>query len=81
MQFKDNSLKFPVEKLLSAKFKAAISIQTSVHLSCFVKEIVSEPFQVADVSIPSIVMDLGIEFMVLLDANYIMIYRRLLHAK
>jgi hypothetical protein len=81
MQFKDKVLTFRIEKILSAKFKAAISVQTPVRLSCHVKEIVSEPFQVAGVSIPSIVMDGGVEFMVLLNANSINMYRRLLHAK
>jgi hypothetical protein len=69
MQFKDKALTFLIEKLLSAKFKAEISIQTPVPLSCLLKEIVSEPFQVAGVSISSLVMDGEVDFMVLLNAN------------
>jgi len=60
--FKEKTLTFPIEKLLSAKFKAAISIQTQVTLSCLAKETVSKPFQVADVSNLSIVLDGGFEF-------------------
>jgi hypothetical protein len=79
--FKGKALTFPMEKLLSAKFKAAISIHTQVLLSCLVKEIVSKPFQIADVSIPRIVLDGGFEFMVLLNAQDSMMYRLLQHAK
>jgi hypothetical protein len=79
--FKEKALTFPIEKLLSAKFKAAISIQTQVPLSCLVKEIVSKPFQAADASIPSIVLDGGVEFMVLLNAQDSMMYRCLQRAK
>jgi hypothetical protein len=66
-----------MEKLLSAKFKAEISIHTQVPLSCLVKETVSKPFQIADVSIPCIVLDGGVKFMVLLNAQDSMMYRLL----
>ena len=78
---KEKALTFPMEKLLSAKFKAAISIHTQVPLSCLVKEIVSKPFQIADVSIPSTVLDGGVEFMVLLNAQDSKMYRIQQHAK
>jgi hypothetical protein len=78
---KKKTLTFHIEKLLSAKFKAAISIQTQVPLSCLVKEIVSKPFQVADVSNPCIVLDGGIEFMILLNSQDSVTYRRLTSAK
>jgi hypothetical protein len=79
--FKEKALTFPIEKLLLAKFKAAISIQTIVPLKCLVKEIVSKPFQVAYVSISSIVLNGGVKFMVLLNVEDSMMYRRLQHAK
>jgi len=59
--FKEKTLTFPIEELLSTKFKSAISIQTQVPLCCLAKEIVSKLFQVADVSNLSIVMDGGVE--------------------
>jgi len=79
--FNEKTLIFPIEKLLSAKFKAAIFIQTQVPFSCLAKEIMSKLFQVAEVSNPSIVLDGGVEFMVLLNAQNSMMYRRLQHAK
>lgn len=79
--FEEKTLTFPIEILLSVKFKAAVSIQTQVTLSCLSKEIVSKPFQVVDVSNLSIVLDEGVEFVVLLNAQDSMTYRRPQHAK
>jgi hypothetical protein len=79
--FKEKALTFPIEQLLSAKFKAAVSIQTQVPLRCLLNDIVSKPFQVVDVSIPSIVLERGFELMILLNVQDGMMYRSLPHAK
>ena len=36
---------FPTDKLLSANFKAEISVKTLVPLRCFLKKTVSETFE------------------------------------
>jgi hypothetical protein len=78
---KEKALTFRIEKPLSTKFKATISIQTQVPLSCLVKKTVSKTFQVANVSIATIVLDGGVEFRVLLNSQDSMMYRRMQNAK